>query len=508
MSKGRDTTESRYAIRRPLGQGGMGEVYLARDLTLGREVAIKRVRGGDAEDRARLEREARQLAKVSHPNVVMLFDAGVDEDGVFVVMEYLRGTTLSRHVGKPEVPLAQRLAWLEALAAGLQALHVAGLVHRDVKPANVMVTDAGVVKLLDLGLSRAPTSATQSITDTGVVVGTPRYMAPEQHLGTTLDPRTDQYGWGCLAYELLTGRPFGPSWRQEGTPLLPAAAIAVLERALAPTPDARFPSVTEAARALGVAFARAPAAPVRGSAPVAAASGPVRRSTVFLTALGATIGILALGGSGALVASRPPWLFGAEPGAAIAPSSGVASAAPPAPLQREPSPDEPDASPGVVADASPSPVTAPRRAVPSSGPVSKGCLCIATDHARYGSAALCHPAALTPARCECAIDAVRPLCWVPFRVTTPDALDTFSSCPERRRVLPGAREGDRCRGHPMHSAAVDGGYEHFTEAAIDAVIERCWRCEDTRLFPREPGAPCLGVYAGTGDRAAGTVSCR
>src|ERR1700722_13049549 len=223
MLKPVDTFE-RYTIEAHLGQGGMGTVYRARDARLGREVALKVLsepRGAEPESDARLLREARAAAALDHPNAVSIFDVGEHEGTPYIVMELVDGQTLRGAVGDRGVPLATRVTQLADVARALAAAHRRGLVHRDIKPENVMVRGDGVVKVFDFGIARrasagagdavdasAPTQAPPlpALTREGVQVGTPVYMAPEQIRGDALDGRTDQFAWGVLAFELLTGR--------------------------------------------------------------------------------------------------------------------------------------------------------------------------------------------------------------------------------------------------------------------------------------------------------------
>jgi TolB-like protein len=201
----------------------MGEVYRARDTRLGREVAIKVLPAGVADDRerlARFEREARVLASLSHPNIAAIH--GVEESGaVFaLVMELVEGETLAERLSRGPMPVADALGAARQMAEALEAAHDKGIVHRDLKPANVKITPGGVVKVLDFGLARpsgsgessgseiasAMTTAAAVATHLGAVVGTPAYMSPEQARGQPVDKRTDIWAFGCVVYEMLTGR--------------------------------------------------------------------------------------------------------------------------------------------------------------------------------------------------------------------------------------------------------------------------------------------------------------
>jgi serine/threonine-protein kinase len=290
-----DTVE-RYTIDAVVGQGGMGCVYRAHDARLDRRVAIKVISEEarpDGEARARMVREAKAAAALDHPNAVSIFDVGELDGAPYIVMELVSGRTLRDAVGDSSLSVATRVGWLGDVARALGAAHRRGLVHRDVKPENVMVRDDGVVKVLDFGIARraatpgppevdaaAPTQspALPTLTKDGVKVGTPVYMAPEQIRGDALDGRADQFAWGVLAYELLTGR---LPWRGS-EPLavvasiltdevssealeragVPAATAAVVLRALSKKPNDRFASMEDLVRALqGSSKPEAPARP-------------------------------------------------------------------------------------------------------------------------------------------------------------------------------------------------------------------------------------------------------
>lgn len=217
----------RYVVRDQLGEGGMGVVYVADDPNLGRQVAIKLLRpveGSDApEHQRRLLREAQAMARLSHPNLVAVHDVGAHEGRIWVAMEYLRGCTLDEWLDREQrtIPQVARV-FLEA-GRGLLAAHEAGLVHRDFKPTNVIVRDDGRVQVLDFGLVRAEGEADEGgngsqvvddtlaadLTRTGGIMGTPAYMAPEQHLALPTDARADQFSFCVALYESLYGqRPF------------------------------------------------------------------------------------------------------------------------------------------------------------------------------------------------------------------------------------------------------------------------------------------------------------
>ncbi len=202
----------------PLGAGGMGEVYLARDPRIGREVALKVLSASVAADPqkvARFGREAHLLAKLNHPNIAALYE--FDEDGAtrFLVLEYVPGETLAERIRRGRPPVREALETARQMAVALEAAHRGGIIHRDLKPANVKVTPDGRLKLLDFGLAKAlegesspsapPDGISAADTHEGLVVGTAAYMSPEQARGLTLDARTDLWSFGCVLFELLTG---------------------------------------------------------------------------------------------------------------------------------------------------------------------------------------------------------------------------------------------------------------------------------------------------------------
>ncbi|MFT3766397.1 MAG: serine/threonine-protein kinase [Minicystis sp.] len=210
----------RYRVQAKLGEGGMGVVYDAKDEVLGRHVALKVVSGvlqGDGERRLRFAREARAAAAFTHPNAVAIFDAGEIDGVAFIAMELVEGRSLRSFVGAADVGVADRIRWLADVARALAAAHRLGIIHRDIKPDNVMVRNDGQAKVLDFGVAgftepdAGALAATLDVTPArlttdGVRLGTPLYMAPEQLQGNPLDARADQFSWGVVAYELLSGR--------------------------------------------------------------------------------------------------------------------------------------------------------------------------------------------------------------------------------------------------------------------------------------------------------------
>lgn len=263
-------TFERYEIESLIGRGGMGEVYRAVDTRLRRKVALKVLRPDreNAEAVARLFREARSAAVLTHPNTVAIHDIG-ESDGIFyIVMELVTGMSLLAYVGDARVSAARKLAWLVDVARALAAAHRAGVVHRDVKPSNVMVSDEGAVKVLDFGLAK-PLAPVSFRTQQGHVLGTPRYMAPEQLAGQEVDARSDQYAFALTAYELVAGRHPGgalagsivPPRLDQVMPEVSRAVADVIARAMSNKPGHRFASMEDVAVALEDAIA---GRPVRG----------------------------------------------------------------------------------------------------------------------------------------------------------------------------------------------------------------------------------------------------
>ncbi len=209
-----------YEVLTPLGAGGMGEVFRARDTKLRREVALKilpETFAADPDRRARFTREAHVLASLNHPNIAAIY--GIEEaDGLTaLVLELVEGPTLADRIARGPVPIDEASKIAAQIADALDAAHERGIVHRDLKPANIKVTDEGRVKVLDFGLAKALTDdaapdASMSPTMTGVasrlgvIVGTASYMSPEQAKGKLVDKRTDIWAFGCVLYEMLTGQ--------------------------------------------------------------------------------------------------------------------------------------------------------------------------------------------------------------------------------------------------------------------------------------------------------------
>jgi TolB-like protein/tetratricopeptide (TPR) repeat protein/predicted Ser/Thr protein kinase len=266
------TRVGRYAIERRLGKGGMGVVYAARDDRLERLVALKTMSSLSNDDTARKRfwREARAAASVNHPNVCQIYEIGEDRGELFIAMELLEGEALSEQLRRGPMSVSQTLPIGLGVLAALSALHARGVVHRDLKPSNVFLTPHGV-KLLDFGLARPEVAGLQStateLTGTGMVMGTPRYMAPEQVTGEDVDARADLFATGALLFEMLAGRPafagatvlaiLHATLNEQPPALTGSPAVAavdrVIRRALAKRPSDRPPSAAAMAAELHAA---------------------------------------------------------------------------------------------------------------------------------------------------------------------------------------------------------------------------------------------------------------
>ena len=291
---------NRYELTSRVAGGGMGEVWAARDQVLGRTVAVKLLRAQHAGDPTFLQRfrtEARHAASLSHPGIASVYDYGEDDGAAYLVMELVPGEALSTRLQR-EGALAPAVAipLLQQSAAALQAAHSAGLVHRDVKPANLLITPDDHVKITDFGIARLGDDA--GITRTGEVMGTAQYLSPEQALGQTATPASDVYSLGVVAYEMLAGRrPFDADSSvaiamahvQRAPELLPAAVppaiAAVVLQALSKDPAQRPPTAAAFGQALGSALASPDTVVLPVTAPVAAALPPVGEDPVDRTAV-------------------------------------------------------------------------------------------------------------------------------------------------------------------------------------------------------------------------------
>ncbi|MFE4962515.1 protein kinase [Streptomyces sp. NPDC056660] len=347
---GRALAGGRYQLRDLLGAGGMASVHLAYDTVLDRQVAIKTLHtelGREQAFRERFRREAQAVAKLTHTNIVSVFDTGEEElDGStmpYIVMEYVEGHPLGSVLDEDvrqygAMPADKALKITADVLAALEISHEMGLVHRDIKPGNVMMTKRGVVKVMDFGIARAMQSGVTSMTQTGMVVGTPQYLSPEQALGRGVDARSDLYSVGIMLFQLVTGRlPFDADsplaiayahvQEEPVTPsavnrALPPAVDALVARALKKNPNERFPTAeTMRDECLRVAASLQPAAP-------------------------------------SIVPGIPPTQSGSGVGSAVFPPVDQATPAPPGPVQTPYQP-APHPNPNPYGTPAPGPVPAP-----------------------------------------------------------------------------------------------------------------------------------------------------
>ena len=266
----------RYQIIGELGRGAMGVVYRAQDPTIGRLVAIKTIRLADLSDQTervrlqeRLFREAQSAGILSHPGIVVVYDVGTDGDITYIAMEFVNGTTLEKTLADPNPPGQQTvLGVLRQTAAALDYAHKKGIVHRDIKPANIMIDNEATVKIADFGIAKIATSS--QLTQTGLVMGTPNYMSPEQVQGKVVDGKADQFALAVVSYEMLTGeKPFtgeqlttvlykivseDPPPVEHLNPTLGFAVSMVLTRAMSKDPARRYGNCSEFVDALEAAL--------------------------------------------------------------------------------------------------------------------------------------------------------------------------------------------------------------------------------------------------------------
>jgi eukaryotic-like serine/threonine-protein kinase len=332
------TLPPRYSDPRPIGSGGMGEIYRATDQELRRDVAIKVLAARYSRDEAlreRFKREALAAARLSDsPNIVTIYDVAEHEGRPMIVMEFMPGGSVEQRLkGRGAVPAAEALNWLDDAAAALDAAHEAGIVHRDVKPGNLLLDGRGRVQIADFGI--ASTAGTTSFTQAGTILGTAGYLSPEQARGERATAASDRYGLAVVAWELLAGRrPFQsesataeaaahanapvPSLH-EADASLPRALDAVFERALAKDPAARFPTAAELVGELRRALhddagdtwiEPAPRRTAATRATPVAAAGDRRRwwipvALALLLAAGILAAVLAARGGGAKKEAQP-----------------------------------------------------------------------------------------------------------------------------------------------------------------------------------------------------------
>ena len=546
------TELGRYRIVAPIGAGGMGEVYRARDSMLRRDVALKVLNAGRLEGTnretfaARMINEARAAAALTHPNVVTIYDVGEAEGLPYIVFELVQGSTLRVLAKDPSITLLTRLRWLRELAIGLAAAHNAGFVHRDVKPANVMVTNQGQVKLLDFGVAKRSPYVGDTVgratldgpasfkTQTGSVVGTPRYMAPETMAGLVVDARADQYAWGAIAYELLsmsTPETLGAGRLPLAAlaPSLPPEVVSTVERALSQFRDERFPNmdlIVLAMAPFGMGPASSsprtqveehwhsplPSAPTAPppvfSAPTAASALPhpvvsvqqlqptlpAKSSVVpFVIGVGVALGAVALLGVGVLVGSRA---MESRSTAGAAPSTSSRGSAPPATTG-----DASAVAGGAIVVASgtakgprtsaPSLVsTAPKPAVSASATVSTGelsCRCFPSNGP--DAQVLCKRVASVV---ECRCDGNFVICAVP---------PVNGQCPSSFSFHGALRTGDPCNG--FTSRGDPGSGKLMCRMCAN---ESGPGAETNRNFTGQAGDACRGFHVSSGAPLEGRLT--
>ena len=380
MTLAAGTTLGRYQILEPLGSGGMATVYKAYEPSLDRTVALKVIRPGLAEEEgflARFRREAQAVAKLRHPNIVHVLTFDETDGRYFLAMDYLEGGTLKDRIESLDpgtlLAPAEVSSIVGQVADALGYAHEQGVIHRDIKPSNIMLTGKGRAIVTDFGIAKIVSGA--ALTQTGVGIGTPEYMSPEQGAGSQVDARADVYSLGVVAYELLTGRvpyladtPFAivAAHMRDPLPLpssinpaVPAAAERALLKALAKQPAQRFASATEFATVLGEGLRGAPAIATMATIAPARAKPQTRsftftlpalpRSRPALAAIGAAL-MFVVAGTGAAISGT----FGR--GEATSPPSAVAATATATPVRT-----------GTPVAATAAGATAPKFAVPAKG---------------------------------------------------------------------------------------------------------------------------------------------
>ena len=399
----REAVESRYRVVELLGRGAMGAVFLAEDLRLGRMVALKVLRPELADESAfvgRFEREARIAARLDHANIIPIYEVERAGDFHYFAMKHVAGKSLDELLATKSLSLEQALEIVVQAARGLGHAHRRGVIHRDVKPSNIMVDDDGQVLITDFGISKALESKTQ-YTSAGQLIGTPRYLSPEQAKGQAMDGRGDQYSLAVVAYEAMVGQlPLmansvhglmyahvydTPTPARTVRPEVPAHVSATLQRALAKEPAERFPSMEEFAQALeggGDATRTVPRPEARGSGSVTLRhklSAPlwIGGAGVLLIA-GVTVALLWNGRHEDIPAEAAQIARDTTPPAAQTATAVEPETLPPVP----PAPSAADTAAAIVSDSSPPTPPArrsprrerPTRAVPKPAPASDSAL--------------------------------------------------------------------------------------------------------------------------------------
>ena len=319
-----DQIVSHYRLREKIGAGGMGVVYKAEDLRLGRQVALKFLPEDSSRDPRALERfkrEARTASALDHPNICTIYEIDEDKGRPFIAMQLLEGQTLRERIGDKPVALGTLLDWALQISDALQAAHAKGVMHRDIKPANIFITERGQAKILDFGLAKLTVadltnsremtlSSTGPLTHTGAAIGTVAYMSPEQARGETLDARTDLFSFGVLLYEMATGRQAfsGPTWAvtvhailgqapvslNESVPGLPQRLQEIIDKTLMKNRDLRYQSAANIHRDLLLLKKDFEAGKSLKTVRVAATWSPQRKQRIALAAAGVAVVVAAV----------------------------------------------------------------------------------------------------------------------------------------------------------------------------------------------------------------------
>lgn len=279
-----DTIAGKYRLEGELGHGGMGIVYRATDTFIGRQVAVKLLKfpvflNGDPTVRERMRREVMITGRLSHPNLVTVFDSGIDRDEIYIVLELIEGTSLKEILlERRQLTVPEALDWLVPVLDALEYVHAQGIIHRDLKPGNILIARNGLPKVVDFGIAKLVSIATEdaqlptAMTHPGAVLGTPAYMAPEQMFGEGIGPCCDIYALGAVLFEMLHGSSlsslFSPFARMLRRPLPilanHPALTQLVEKAVAPLPEDRFASAAEMRSAL---LGLEPATPIQSQSP-------------------------------------------------------------------------------------------------------------------------------------------------------------------------------------------------------------------------------------------------
>jgi serine/threonine-protein kinase len=310
----------RYVLDAPIGRGGMGEVWRATDTVLGRQVAVKTIdlrRLPDDSGATRFEREARVTAGISHPNVVTVHDTGVEGDTAYLVMELLPGPSLAEQLADGPLPVEEVVSVGRQVASALEAAHARGLVHRDIKPGNLVHAADGRVRVVDFGITQlGEGTGAQALTATNTVMGTAEYLAPEQALGQRVDGRADLYALGCVLFALLAGRPPFSAGSSVATAMQHTSDPAPDVRELRPDTPAWLAALVDSL------LAKDPADRPAGAAAVVEA----------LTSHTAPAGAAAAGAAGAAATTVLP-ASGADPTQRLSRTAPVPPVVPPPPVE-------------------------------------------------------------------------------------------------------------------------------------------------------------------------------